>query len=56
MAQESGRTVDQLVRDLLVTSVDHDEWFRREVDKGRLSAKEGRLVDHDEIASRMRHT
>jgi hypothetical protein len=49
----TGRTVDQVALDLLTTSGDHDEWFRREVEKGRVSAREGRLIDHDEVASRM---
>jgi predicted transcriptional regulator len=39
--------------DLLATSVDNDEWFRREVEKGRLSAREGRLLQHDEVAARI---
>jgi predicted transcriptional regulator len=53
LAAETGRTVDQVALDLLATSVDHDEWFRREVEQGRLSAREGRLLDHDEVAARM---
>jgi predicted transcriptional regulator len=53
LAAETGRTVDQVALDLLATSVDHDEWFRREVEKGRVSAREGRLIDHDEVASRI---
>jgi predicted transcriptional regulator len=53
LAEETGRTVDQVALDLLASSVDHDEWFRREVEKGRASAREGRLLDHDEVASRM---
>ena len=53
LAAETGRSVDQVALDLLATSVDHDEWFRCEVEKGRISAREGRLLDHDEVASRM---
>jgi predicted transcriptional regulator len=53
LAEETGRTVDQVALDLLASSVDHDEWFRREVEKGRASAREGRLLDHDEVAARM---
>ena len=53
LAAETGRTVDQVAFDLLATSVNHDEWFRREVEKGRAAAREGRLLDHDEVASRM---
>jgi predicted transcriptional regulator len=41
LAAQSGRTVDQLALDLLANSVEHDEWFRSEVEKGRLSAREG---------------
>jgi hypothetical protein len=53
-ARPSGkeRTVDQVALDLLARSVEHDEWFRLEVEKGRSSAVEGRLLDHDEVASR----
>jgi len=53
LAEETGRTVQQVALDLLARSVEHDEWFRREVEKGRESAREGRLLDHDEVASRM---
>ena len=53
LAAETGRTVDQVALDLLTTSIDHDEWFRGEVEKGRFSVREGRLLDHDEVASRM---
>ncbi|MBI3400888.1 MAG: hypothetical protein HY048_05655 [Acidobacteria bacterium] len=53
LAAETGRNADQVALDLLANSVDHDDWFRREVEKGRLSAREGRLLDHDEVASRI---
>ena len=53
LAAETGRTVDQVALDLLASSVDHDEWFRQEVEKGRVAVREGRLIDHDEVATRM---
>lgn len=53
LAEGTGRNAEQLALDLLATSVEHDEWFRREVEKGRLSAREGRLLDHDELLSRI---
>ncbi len=53
LAADTGRTVDQVAIDLLAGSVDHDKWFRREVEKGRASAREGRLLEHDEVASRI---
>lgn len=53
LAAENGRTIDQVALDLLASSVEHDEWFRREVEKGIASANEGRLIEHDEVALRM---
>ena len=53
LAADTGRDVEQLVLDLLASSVEHDEWFRREVEKGRIAAREGRLLDRDELLSRI---
>lgn len=53
LAAETGRTADQVALDPLASSVDHDEWFRTEVEKGRAAAREGRLLDHDDVAARM---
>jgi len=53
LAEQTGRTVDQVALELLASSVDHDEWFRREVEKGRASAREGRLLDHNDVVNRM---
>ena len=53
LAADTGRSAEQLALDLLATSVEHDEWFRREVEKGRISAREGRLLDRDELLSRI---
>jgi predicted transcriptional regulator len=53
LAAETGRTVNQVALDLLASSMDHDEWFRAEVEKGRAAAREGRLIEHDDVATRM---
>ena len=53
LATETGRSVDQVALDLLASSIDHDEWFRREVEKGRVSARAGRLLTRDEVVSRI---
>ncbi len=53
LAAETGRTPDQVALDLLASSMDHDEWFRAEVEKGRAAAREGRLIEHDDVAARM---
>ena len=53
LAAETGRTADQVALDLLASSMDHDEWFRAEVENGRAAALEGRLLEHDDVAARM---
>ncbi len=53
LAAETGRLVHEVALDLLASSIDHDEWFRSEVEKGRASAREGRLVEHDDVTARM---
>jgi predicted transcriptional regulator len=53
LAAETGRTVDQVALDLLATSMDHDEWFRAEVEKGRTAARARRLLEHDDVAARI---
>ena len=50
LAAETGRTADQVALDLLASSVDHDDWFRAEVEKGRTAAREGRLLEHEDVA------
>lgn len=53
LATETGRPVDQVALDLLASSIDHDQWFRAEVEKGRTAAREGRLLEHDDVAARI---
>lgn len=53
LAAETGRTADQVALDLLASSMDHDEWFRAQVEKGRAAAREGRTIEHDDVAARM---
>jgi len=48
-AEASGRTVDQVALDLLAGSVTHDEWCRREVEKGQLSARQDELPRHADV-------
>jgi predicted transcriptional regulator len=53
LAAETGRTADQVALDLLTSSMDHDEWLRAEVEKGRAAAGQRRLLEHDDVAARM---
>lgn len=38
LAAATGRDAEQPALDVLTSAVEHDEWFRREVKKGRVSA------------------
>jgi predicted transcriptional regulator len=55
VAEETGRTLHEVALDLLAISMEHDEWFRAEVEKGRTAAREGRLLEHDDVAARIEH-
>jgi|SRR5580700_10574047 hypothetical protein len=37
IASEEGKAANQVVQELVATYLDHDEWFRREVQKGLAS-------------------
>jgi len=54
MAAETGRDAGQVAVELLTNSVEHDEWFRQQVERGRQSVREGCLLDHADVASRIR--
>lgn len=53
LAATTGRTAEQLALDLLAAAIEHDEWFRREVEKGRASAGAGRLLNRAELVARI---
>ena len=53
LAAETGRTADQVALDLLASSMDHDEWFRARSRRVAPAAREGRLLEHDDVAARM---
>ena len=39
LAADTGRTIDQVALDLLASPIDHDDWFRDEVEKGAASGE-----------------
>jgi predicted transcriptional regulator len=53
LAEQTGRSADQVALELLRDSVEHDQWFRSEVEKGRLSARDETLLDHQEVMTRI---
>jgi predicted transcriptional regulator len=49
IASESGKAASQVVQELVASYVDHDEWFKREVQKGLDSLDNGKFVSHEEV-------
>ena len=49
IASESGKAASQVVQELVASYVDHDEWFRREVQRGLDSLDNGKFVSHEEV-------
>ncbi|HKV41359.1 MAG TPA: hypothetical protein VJX67_19290 [Blastocatellia bacterium] len=48
-AAAQGRDSESIVREAVERSLDYDQWFFREVDKGLAAAEKGDFVDHDEV-------
>jgi predicted transcriptional regulator len=53
IASQSGKGPDEVVRELVASYLDHDEWFRQEVGKGLTSLDQGKTVSHEEVRRQM---
>ncbi len=53
IASEAGKAANQVVQELVAEYLDHDEWFKREVQKGVASLDSGKFVSHEEVGRRM---
>lgn len=53
IASEAGKGANQVVQELVVNYLDHDEWFKREVQKGLSSLDDGKSVSHEEVRRQM---
>lgn len=49
IADEAGKPANQVVQELVAGYVDHDGWFKREVQKGLDSLDRGKFVSHEEV-------
>jgi len=50
-ASERGCSVDQCVQEMVEAYLDHDRWFRAEVQKGLAQRDDGEKVSHDEAVA-----
>ena len=53
IAAEAGKAPSEVVQELVADYLDHDEWFRREVQKGLASLDSGKFVSHEEVGRRI---
>ncbi len=53
IASEAGKAADQVVQELVADYLDHDEWFKREVQKGLTSLDGGEFVSHEEVGRKI---
>src|SRR5258708_1725541 len=49
IAPEAGKAAHQVVQELVADYLNHDEWFRQEVQKGLASLDIGKFVSHEEV-------
>lgn len=49
IASQAGKGAEQIVRELVDSYLDHEEWFRQEAGKGLASLDQGKSVSHDEV-------
>jgi predicted transcriptional regulator len=53
IAAQTGKGADQVVRELVASYLDYDEWFRQEVGKGIASLDGGKSVSHEKVRRSM---
>jgi len=49
IASEAGKAANQVVQELVADYLEHDEWFKREVQKGPASLDDGKFVSREEV-------
>jgi predicted transcriptional regulator len=49
LAAQQGRDSESLAAEAVERTVNYDEWFLQEVEKGLAAAERGELVDHEEV-------
>jgi predicted transcriptional regulator len=52
IASEAGKAANQVGQELVADYLNHDEWFRQEVQKGLASFDSGKFVSHEEVGRR----
>lgn len=53
MAARTGRSPEQVLREALDAFLDHQRWFVEAVEQGRAAARQGELIDHEDLVPRL---
>lgn len=53
IAAQSGRGAGQIVEELVETYVDHDQWFRQQIDRGLAQLNRDEIIEHDEVMAKV---
>ena len=53
IASQTGRPAVEVVQELITTYLEHDRWFREEVQKGLTSLDQGKFVSEEEVKQRI---
>ena len=53
VASETGRGAEEVVRELVESYVEHDQWFRQQVQIGLDQLDRGGFIDHEEVVARI---
>lgn len=54
LGARSNRTKAQVLSDAVKAYLDHERWFREAVSQAQRSAREGKLIDHEEVGAMLR--
>jgi predicted transcriptional regulator len=54
LGKRTNRSKSEVVMDALKAYLDHDCWFREAVAQGQRSAREGRLISHEQVGVMLR--
>ena len=52
-ASQTGKGPGELVLELVANYLDHDQWFRQQVEKGIASLDGGKFISNDDVRIRM---
>ena len=53
IAVQTGRGADEVVKEFVQTQLDHDTWFRAQVEIGLQQLDRGEYLTHEEAVSRV---